>query len=125
MTTNTHTQIEIEVLALGECAQEDCDHEDGCPTMAATACLECNAARQGTTDVAEWEGPVAPCERRAPVQGTRPGSISWEEHLEVWDAYAKRYGTKQSAERIAERGGFGYLEIELFTGKHPRTFRSE
>lgn len=66
--------------------------------------------------------------RRAPVQASRgadagpAGSISWAEHVEVWQVYAQKHGTHQSAERIAERGGFGYGEIVLFTGHPPRTF---
>ena len=72
-------------------------------------------------------------ERRAPVQGgfrkewksvpedvlthlyrgadIPPGTISWADHLRVYDAYARRFGTGQSADRLAERGGFGVAEI--------------
>lgn len=70
--------------------------------------------------------------RRAPVQGDHriprgepgrePGTIAWAEHLEIFEAYAKRYGRDQSAERIAERAGFGYREIVLFTGRPPTTW---
>jgi len=55
-------------------------------------------------------------ERRAPVQADRQrpaGSITWAEHLAVYEAYARKYGRSQSAERIAERGGFGYDEAAL------------
>lgn len=78
------------------------------------------------------------CGKRAPVQksaegGTRngngvwapargPGSISWEEHLLAWSAYALRYGTQQSAERIAERGGFSYWELVDQLGYEPKTW---
>jgi len=73
--------------------------------------------------------------RRAPVQGTgpywtppdnwmrkkyptkEPGSISWREHLEVWEKYAIQYGRSQSAERIAERSGFGYFEATELLGR--------
>jgi len=74
--------------------------------------------------------------RRAPVQGDTgwitprrhpnarpPGTIAWDEHLAVWEAYAKRYGRSQSAERIAERGGFGFAEIVMLMGKPPETWR--
>lgn len=63
--------------------------------------------------------------RRAPVQAEygesgkaiRPaGTIAWSEHLQVWDAYALRYGQSQSPERIAARGGFGYSEAEMLLG---------
>lgn len=70
--------------------------------------------------------------RRAPVQGDRrlpqgapgrdAGTIAWSEHEEVWRAYAHRYGKEQSAERIAERGGFGWGEIVWLTGAAPRTW---
>lgn len=62
---------------------------------------------------------------RAPVQKSRlgpAGTISWAEHVAVWEAYARRYGNGQSAERIAERGGFGHGEILDLTGGLPHTF---
>lgn len=70
-------------------------------------------------------------ERRAPVQADwhprhpkyRPGgSVSWEEHAEAWRAYAARYGYQQSAERIAERGGFSRWELVDQLGREPSTF---
>lgn len=78
-------------------------------------------------------GPVS-IQRRAPVQGNyrlprgvpgaAPGTVEWAEHVEAWEAYAKRYGRDQSAERIAERTGFGYRELTTFLGHEPRTWRS-
>lgn len=69
---------------------------------------------------------------RAPVQGDywRPkgepgqaaGTISWDEHLEIYEAYARRYGREQTAERIAERGGFGWSEIHHLMGRAPATW---
>ena len=72
-------------------------------------------------------------ERRAPMQGTcikgrwihHPGTISWDEHLEAYAVYAPKYGSSQSAERIAERGGFGYEEFELLTGHEPKTWMKQ
>lgn len=71
-------------------------------------------------------------ERRTRVQGTSgcdasgrgpwkipPGTITWTEHLEVYEAYAKRFGRDQSAERIAERGGFGKDEAEMVLKRSP------
>lgn len=49
----------------------------------------------------------------APVQ-RYPRGIPWELHLEAYDKYAERYGTQQSAERLAERGGFGTGELDMF-----------
>ena len=72
-------------------------------------------------------------ERRAPVQGNRrikrgepgaeAGNVAWSEHAEAWKAYAKRFGGYQSAERIAERAGFCYLELTDFLGHEPKTWR--
>lgn len=72
-------------------------------------------------------------ERRAPVQGDygiprgKPGhssgTIAWEEHELAWQAYAKRFGRDQSAERIAERAGFGYQELIDYLGHPPKTWR--
>jgi len=60
--------------------------------------------------------------KRAPVQGNPPGTISWEEHERIWEIYAQKYGRSQSAERIAERAGFGYAEIIYLTGNPPLTW---
>lgn len=72
-------------------------------------------------------------DRRAPVQGDGhargavkarpPGSVSWTEHAEAWLAYSARYGNHQSAERIAERGGFSRGELVMFLGREPSTFK--
>lgn len=66
------------------------------------------------------------CGRRAPVQSHHrergPGTIAWWEHEQVWAAYAGKYGSSQSAERIAERGGFGWGECVTFLGHKPTTW---
>lgn len=67
------------------------------------------------------------CGRRAPVQANRelgkaPGTIAWTEHLEAWNGYASKYGSSQSAERMAERGGFCYGELIMFLGHEPKTW---
>jgi len=65
------------------------------------------------------------CGRRAPVQeddDRGPGTITWKEHLLAYSGYAARYGTAQSAERLAQRGGFGYGELKLFLGREPTTW---
>lgn len=70
------------------------------------------------------------CGKRAPVQGEHDrehrraaGTVTWDEHLEAYTAYADRYGNSQSAERLAERGGFGYTEITKLLGHEPTTWR--
>lgn len=83
--------------------------------------------------------PTCICDQRAPVQGEGypggkghvdgrdlplkgAGSIEWAEHLEAYAAYVARYGTGQSAERLAERGGFGYWELTDLLGHEPKTW---
>lgn len=67
---------------------------------------------------------------RVPVQGDsrrdgRPeGTIAWTEHQAAYVEYARRFGTYQSAERIAERGGFSRQELFEFLGHEPTTFES-
>lgn len=84
----------------------------------------------------EQHCPSCTCGRRAPVQHNReggirkgvaygphgPGTISWAEHEEAWAVYGALY-SGQSAERIAERGGFGYVELVDFLGRNPTTWR--
>jgi hypothetical protein len=65
------------------------------------------------------------CDKRAPVQGSigKPsGTIEWSEHLKAYGFYTSLYGTSQSAERIAERGGFSYKELVQLLGREPKTF---
>lgn len=50
------------------------------------------------------------------------GTIAWEEHLAAWDGYAKDGHGSQSAERVAERGGFGMGELKRYLGRYPATF---
>ena len=81
--------------------------------------------------------PTCICGRRAPVQGCYPGerkqrkqgepgygdgTISWEEHLLAYGAYAVRNGRSQSAERLAERGGFGWFELVEYLGREPASW---
>jgi len=97
-----------------------------CPSPRAPICDACQALSE----------PELYTDRRAPVQGdvntaTRrrkglavrgPGTISWIEHVRAWRDYAARYGTHQSPERIAERGGFGYDELIDHLGHEPTTW---
>ena len=52
-----------------------------------------------------------------------PGWITWAEHLEVYDAYAERFGRGQTAERLAERGGFSKNEAEGLLGRPLTTWK--
>lgn len=67
------------------------------------------------------------CGRRAPVQASvifkkGAGFVSWEEHCLAWSEYVNQYGKKQSAERMAERGGFSYQELTEYLGFEPKTW---
>lgn len=64
-------------------------------------------------------------DRRFPIQAEdvgrhhprRPaGTVPWSVGVAAWERYAARYGRDQSAERIAERGGFGHGEMHTFLG---------
>lgn len=50
------------------------------------------------------------------------GTIAWAEHIEAYGHYAAKYGRSQSAERIAERGGFSYRELVSLLGHTPTTW---
>lgn len=51
--------------------------------------------------------------RTAPVQGGP--RIPWDVHVAAWEAYVVRWpGNGQSAERIAQRGGFSAAEMDGF-----------
>lgn len=43
-------------------------------------------------------------------------AIPWDEHIEIWKNY---YGSSQTAERIAERGGFGIREAAKYYKINP------
>ena len=70
--------------------------------------------------------------RRAPVQGeyhprrrqVPAGTIAWDEHVEAWEVYDAKYHSGQSAERIAERGGFCHEEVVEFLGREPDTWEA-
>jgi hypothetical protein len=51
-----------------------------------------------------------------------PGTISRAEHDRAWQSYRERYGDGQSADRIAERGGFSYRELVTLLGREPETW---
>lgn len=56
--------------------------------------------------------PVAVSGRQFPVQGW--GNIPWSIAEEAYAQYAQKFGTSQSLERLAERGGFGIEEMNQF-----------
>ncbi len=52
-----------------------------------------------------------------------PGTITWEEHVKAWEAYDRKY-SGSSAERMAQRGGFGYEELVEYLGRDPETWEA-
>ena len=73
-------------------------------------------------------------ERRFPIQGHgwspgRPGyqpagTVPWSVAEVAYAAYASRYGRRQSIERMAERGGFGHGEMDMFAPGWRDSFES-
>lgn len=67
------------------------------------------------------DSPPSDTPRFAPAQagGTMPhGRVPWHVHLAAWNGYAAAGHGGQSAERIAERGGFSYREIQCAIEGH-------
>jgi len=72
--------------------------------------------------------------KRVPVQGCwqgRPGgeripagTITWEEHCQAWKGYYERWHSNQTAERIAQRGGFSFDELVEYLGREPETWEA-
>ncbi len=46
------------------------------------------------------------------------GTIPWDVHLKAWVSYDAAGHGDQSAERINERGGFGYHELQCLLAGH-------
>lgn len=58
-------------------------------------------------------------DRTAPIDGWR-SNVPWSVHERAWRRYAALGHGDQSAERVAERGGFGWAELcVLLTGGDP------
>ncbi len=57
------------------------------------------------------------------IDAKPPGWIDWAEHVDAWVEYAKQHGTQQSAERMAQRGGFGYWKLTQYLVRKPKTWR--
>lgn len=50
--------------------------------------------------------------QRQPRGGHGPGSVPWVVAERAWSNYASHYGTQQSVERMAQRGGFSWGEMD-------------
>jgi hypothetical protein len=90
-------------FAVGEPPAGACEHRDaryGCPS-----CVAAVRSRY----------------QEFPLQTTRgltgPTSVPWAVAEKAWAAYSAQYGRQQSVERLAQRGGFSWGEMdELFPG---------
>ena len=82
------------------------------------------------------KGETSEEECRAPVQGEvcllpsfprrsslPAGTVAWSEHMKAWATYNDWFHSGQSAERMAERGGFGFIELCAFLGRPPETWK--
>lgn len=107
--TNTAASVPVDELILQAVARGWCAPENAKkvvdPDLAVAITREVQAALATQP---------APDTRRAPVQKYHDKTIPWRVHGLAWEAYAKEYGTSQSAERLAERGGFGIGEMDRF-----------
>jgi len=54
--------------------------------------------------------------REFPMQGGP--SIPWSLAEQIYERYAAKQGRSQSLERLAERGGFGWAEVEYIWNGH-------
>ncbi len=54
---------------------------------------------------------MTPLERMFPMMGGPP--IPWSVAELIYERYAAVHGRSQTIERIAERGGFGWAEVEI------------
>jgi hypothetical protein len=64
--------------------------------------------------------------KRFPMQAGQgcPGpTIDWQAAEEIYKMYSKLYGTSQSLEMLADRGGFGWSEVEIITKEYKKRFR--
>lgn len=60
--------------------------------------------------------PANKIERRFPMQ--RGPSIPWSMAEIIYAGYTADYGTQQSLERLAQRGGFSWAEVEVIYKSH-------
>lgn len=55
-----------------------------------------------------------------------PGTVERWEHIEAWEGYRRtfpRSAAQQDADRIEERGGFGFVEMTKYLGHEPTTWQ--
>lgn len=57
--------------------------------------------------------------RRFPMQDGP--DIDWATAEKIYEIYSFLYGKSQTLERLAERGGFGWAEIEYITSEYKKS----
>lgn len=100
-------QAAAAVARLGEAlSAETCAHRE-----AVFGCVACSARVRA-------KYPEFPLQVTRDNTKVKPGplSVPWPVAEKAWAAYAQQYGTGQSVERLAERGGFDWCEMDMF---HP------
>lgn len=60
-----------------------------------------------------------------PMQSPGPRWIPWSVAEEIYQRYSCLFGTDQSLERLAERGGLGWAEVEQIYDEHWQRRRSK
>lgn len=64
-------------------------------------------------------------ELREGLPGYELGTITWDEHVEAFAVHrAKNPAFGLSAKKIADRGGFEYLELVTYLGREPSTWKA-
>ena len=58
--------------------------------------------------------PMFPISTQDPYPHPHPAQIPWSMAELAYSKYARQFGTSQSLQRIAERGGFGPAEMDMF-----------
>lgn len=49
--------------------------------------------------------------------------IDWVAAREIYELYSALYGTQQSLERLAERGGFGWSEVGMIIVRYKERYK--
>lgn len=75
-------------------------------------------------------GNYLPIDQRKALHG--PGTVGWEEHEKAFNAYhvncideGEDLDLGSSAEDVAKRGGFTYIELEGWLGHAPKTWKQD
>lgn len=70
-----------------------------------------------------YETKINKLSRRFPIQDGP--DIDWITAEKIYKMYSTLYGTSQSLERLAERGGFGWAEVKYITSEYKKKNKGE